>query len=102
MLPNTSAIHPEAWSNNPYAWDIPDPDGIFRPQNHNGIPLVRAIVKCLYASCGVFGGMFSLMLLSLVWFQSTGNMKSYARMLMLCCASDIGFWFCDTIVQVVS
>ncbi|CAD5208680.1 unnamed protein product [Bursaphelenchus xylophilus] len=95
-------VHPEPWAGNPYAWDFPESDGKFRPENHIGIPLVKALVDTLYTTSGICGGIFSFTLLYLVLKHSTGPLKNYSRMLLLCCSSDIGFWFCDSIVQVRS
>ncbi|CAD5205959.1 unnamed protein product [Bursaphelenchus okinawaensis] len=95
-------VKPRATAQNPYAWDVPEEDGVFRPENHNGQPVIKKIIEYLYFTSGVSGGILCFVLLYVVLTQSKGPLKHYSRMLLLCCSSDIGFWFCDYTVQVRS
>ncbi|CAD5205953.1 unnamed protein product [Bursaphelenchus okinawaensis] len=93
-------VQPNASAQNPYAWDEPEADGVFRPENHIGQPTVKKVIEYLYLVNGIAGGLLSFALLFIVLTQSNGPLQHYKRMLLLCCSSDIGFWICDNIVEV--
>lgn len=83
---------------NPYAWDYIHEDGRLSNDYVDEIYFMTNLnwYSKLFLFC-VDG--FASSLLFLVLFHSTGQLKSYRRMLLLCCTCDWSYWLIESIVQ---
>ncbi|CAD5213247.1 unnamed protein product [Bursaphelenchus xylophilus] len=84
---------------NPYAWDYSDNETGIPTEPYDELGAISLYLRFSYHLACLMGGLLSFSMLYLVLFKTTGHLKSYSRMLLLCSATDIMYWFMDNMIQ---
>ncbi|CAD5232415.1 unnamed protein product [Bursaphelenchus xylophilus] len=80
---------------NPAVWEVIDDKAINSTEPYDELADFTLICQIIFNFAFVSGGVMSFTLLYLVLFHTTGSFKPYSRMLIMCCISDIMYWFLD-------
>ncbi|CAD5210418.1 unnamed protein product [Bursaphelenchus okinawaensis] len=93
-------LHYTAYSENPFAWDFADNETGMPTQPYDELGLYSTLLRFSYHVACVCGFTLSSTMLYLVLFRTSGPLKQYGRMLMLCSITDISYWAMDNFVQI--
>ncbi|CAD5233751.1 unnamed protein product [Bursaphelenchus xylophilus] len=88
-------LHTSPYSENPYAWDVPDESGDFATEAHDELGRLSTVFLINDIVTSTVGGVLSCLLLYLVLYRTTGPLKQYRQMLLICCLTDTVYWLVD-------
>ncbi|CAD5233749.1 unnamed protein product [Bursaphelenchus xylophilus] len=89
------AVHNAPCLENPYAWDIIDGNVTPFSKPYDELGSLSTFLLVNYSITSVVGGILSLLMLYLVLFKTSGALKGYQNMLLICCITDLIYWAVD-------
>ncbi|CAD5214813.1 unnamed protein product [Bursaphelenchus xylophilus] len=92
-------LHFEPTPENPYAWDYLDNETGIPDRPYDELGILSPVLRASYHLAFFTGGALSLSMLYLVLYRTSGHLKNYGRMLMLCSITDLSYWLMDNMLQ---
>ncbi|CAD5214811.1 unnamed protein product [Bursaphelenchus xylophilus] len=87
---------------NPYCWDFADNKTGLPTEPYDELGRISRFLRISYCFESTVGGALSFTMLYLVLYRSTGQLKAYSKMLLLCTLTDLSYWATDNFIQVKS
>ncbi|CAD5233750.1 unnamed protein product [Bursaphelenchus xylophilus] len=88
-------IRPAPCEENPYAWDISSDNATVFVEPYDELGNLSKILLLNYTVTSLGGGILSFLMLYLVLFKTSGALKNYQNMLLICCSTDLIYWAVD-------
>ncbi|CAD5233686.1 unnamed protein product [Bursaphelenchus xylophilus] len=99
MATPSSIFHAARTADNPFAWDVPDANGMFPPSPYDELAVLNWYTSIHYAVTISVGAILVPSMIYMVLFHTTGALLPYKKLLLVCSTSDFFFWLLDSCGQ---